>query len=68
VIEIPDDVTSFGRRTVVFLTVYTCPGVSTCTQATGRMRLRAKVAIFDESGFTAAGDRDVQVLAWSVQR
>jgi hypothetical protein len=67
VIEVADDITPFGRRTVVFLTVHVCPGTDTCS-ASGRLRLRAKVGIIDPSGSVVAGEREVTVYSWSVQR
>jgi hypothetical protein len=67
VIEVPDDVTPFGRRTVVYLNVYVCPGANTCS-ASGRLRLRAKVGIIDPSGTATAGEREMTVYSWSVQR
>jgi Tfp pilus assembly protein PilX len=67
VIRVPDDYVDFGRRTVVYLTVRVCPGASTCS-ASGRLRLRAKVGIFDLTDTPEAGDRDIMVYSWSVQR
>jgi hypothetical protein len=67
VIEVPEDVTPFGRRTVVYLTVHVCPGTASCS-ATGRLRLRVKVGIIDPTGEPVAGDRDITVYSWSVQR
>jgi hypothetical protein len=68
VIQIPDDVASFGHNTVVNLTVYVCPASSTCS-ASGQLRLRVKVGILDPSGSAASGgQRQVTVYNWSVQR
>jgi hypothetical protein len=67
VVQVPEDVTPFGRRTVVWLNVYVCPGTNTCS-ASGRLRLRAKVGILDPTGTALAGDRDMAVYSWSVQR
>jgi hypothetical protein len=56
-------------RTVVYLTVYVCPGASTCATGTGSLRLKAKVAIFDPDAAPASGGhRPITVLSWSVQR
>jgi hypothetical protein len=68
VIEVPDLAASFGRRTVIALTVYVCDGASTCSAATGRLRLRTKVDVVDPTGFPVAGSREITVLSWSVQR
>jgi hypothetical protein len=68
VIEVPDDSPGYGLRTTVYLTVYVCPGVSTCTTATGKLRLRIKVGLIDTSGVPVAGARQVTVYSWSVQR
>lgn len=68
VIEIPDDSPSFGRLTIVYLTVYVCPGSATCTTGTGTLRLRAKVGLTDQTGIAVAGQRQVTVFSWSVQR
>lgn len=57
--------TGSGRQTVVHLVVYLCPGASTCTTATGTVRLRAKVGIGDPTGAPVAGSREVTVLSWS---
>jgi hypothetical protein len=67
VIGIPDYV-PIGRRTVVTLSVYLCPGVSTCSPGTGQLRLRAKVGILDPSGIPLPGNRQITVYSWSVQR
>jgi hypothetical protein len=55
-------------RTVLYLTVYICPGTSTCTVGTGTIRLRVKVGFGDPSGTPVAGSRQVTVYTWSVQR
>jgi hypothetical protein len=58
-----------AARTVVYLTVYVCPGASTCSTGTGSLRLKAKVAIFDPKILPLPnGQRQVTVLSWSVQR
>jgi len=69
VIEVPDN--SPGYRfgdTVTYLNVYVCPGASTCSSSTGKLRLRAKVALVDPTGTVVPGARTVTVLGWSVQR
>jgi hypothetical protein len=66
VISIPSSMSS--TRTVVYLTVYVCPGVSTCTTSTGKVRLRAKVGISDPTGSAVAGKREITVYSWSNQR
>lgn len=55
-------------RTVVVLTVYVCPGQSTCTVATGRVRLKVKVGIGDPASRPVPGSRDITVYSWGVQR
>jgi hypothetical protein len=55
-------------RTVIYLTVYVCPGTSTCTVGTGAIRLRVKVGFGDPSGTPTSGARQVTVYTWSVQR
>jgi hypothetical protein len=67
VIGVPDYV-PLGRRTVVALAVYLCPGVATCSTGTGVLRLRAKVGLLDPSGSPVAGARQITVYSWSVQR
>ncbi len=60
--------TSAGRQTIVYLTVYLCPGAGTCTTASGTQRLRAKVGISDPTGTPVLGERAVTVYSWSVLR
>ncbi len=67
VIGVPDYV-SLGRRTVVYLNVYLCAGSSSCTPATGRLRLRAKVGIADPAAIPVPGARAITIYSWSVQR
>lgn len=67
VIEVPDEQPAYGLRTVVYLNVYVCPGVSTCS-ASGTLRLRAKVGILDPSGLPDPPKRQILVYSWSVQR
>jgi type II secretory pathway pseudopilin PulG len=54
-------------RTIVWLNVYVCPGVSTCNTG-GTLRLRAKVGIADSNGIAVPGTRQITVYSWSVQR
>jgi len=57
-----------GARTVVYLSVYVCPGSGTCTTG-GSLRLKAKVAVHDPRGAPEDGGyRPITVLSWSVQR
>ena len=67
VIEVPDESPSYGRRTVINLTVYVCPGSSTCSTS-GQLRLRVKVGVIDPTGTAVAGQREITVYNWSVQR
>jgi hypothetical protein len=68
VFAVPDDATSYGQRMVVRLTVFVCPGVSTCSSTTGRERLQVKVGLVDPTGTPVAGARQVTVYSWGVQR
>jgi hypothetical protein len=68
VIEVPDDSPGYALRTVVYLNVYVCPGANVCTAAAGTLRLRAKVGINDPTGTPVAGQREITVYNWSVQR
>lgn len=66
VIEVPDN--TFGSGTIVYLTVYTCPGVttSTCsTDAGAQTALYAKVLIKDATSPPTPGNRQITVLSWS---
>jgi hypothetical protein len=54
------------RRTVVYLNVFVCKGLSTCSTG-GKLELRTKVAYTDPTGLTVAGRRQVSVLSWSLQ-
>jgi hypothetical protein len=66
VIEVPDD--SPGYALGVFLNAYLCPGSSTC-DATGPIRIRAKVAVIDSTpDAPLAGRRQIQIESWSGQR
>jgi hypothetical protein len=56
-----------GARTVVYLTVYVCPGGGSCASG-GSLRLKVKVGIGDPSGLPQPGSRVVTVYSWSVQR
>lgn len=67
VIEVPDDSTGTGMRSIVYLTVYLCPNSGSCsTSAT--VRLRAKVGIADPTGVPVPGTRHITVYSWSVLR
>ena len=66
VIEVPDD--SPGFVFSVYLTVYVCPGQTTCAP-TGTPVLRTKVAYVDTDPTTPEpGRRQVVVLSWSASR
>ena len=68
-IEIPENTPGYPPTpTVVLLSVYDCPGASTCSAATGTLRLRSKVAIEDPSGAAVPGARLITVRSWSMQR
>jgi hypothetical protein len=57
-----------AARTIVNLTVYLCPGSSTCSTGTGRVRLKVKMGIGDPASAPTAGNREITVYSWSVQR
>jgi hypothetical protein len=68
VIEIPDNSPGLGiGSTIIYLTVYDCPGVSTCSSS-GRLRLRSRVLVFDPTGTPVAGSRTMNIQSWAVQR
>ncbi len=68
VIELPDNSPGFGLDgTLVQMKVYVCPGSATCS-ASGRLALKVRAQLWDDSGETVAGDRQVTVLSWSHQR
>jgi hypothetical protein len=68
VIEVPDNSPGLGfNSTVIFLTVYDCPGASTCS-AGGRLRLRSRVLVFDPGGTPVAGNRTMNIQSWAVAR
>jgi hypothetical protein len=64
---LPDDA-SLGRRTVVLLTTYLCPGEASCTTDLRRIRVRAKVGIFDPTGTVERGKRQITIYAWNLTR
>jgi hypothetical protein len=55
-------------RTVLYLTVYLCPGSNTCSSATGTSKLHAVIEVLDPSGIPVPGARQITVLSWSVLR
>jgi hypothetical protein len=57
-----------AARTVANLTVYVCQGQSTCSAATGTMRLKVKVGLGDPASKPTPGQREITVYSWSVQR
>jgi hypothetical protein len=68
VIEVPDNSPGLGvGSTVIYLTVYDCPGVSTCSSS-GRLRLRSRVVVVDPTGTPVAGSRTMNVQSWAVVR
>jgi hypothetical protein len=56
-----------GAETDVFLQVYVCPGVATCSAATGRLRLESKVGVSTAIP-VVPGARSVRVYSWATQR
>lgn len=68
-INLPDNSPGFGTSsTIVDLSVYVCTGSGTCTQASGRLGLTARVLIYDATGSPVAGSRQMKILSWSQQR
>ncbi|HZB19563.1 MAG TPA: hypothetical protein VE463_06955, partial [Blastococcus sp.] len=67
VIELPDDSPGYGPGgTIVYLTVFVCPGSSTCS-ATGEPALRARVYINDPSGTPSPPSRQMIVQSWAIE-
>ncbi|MCU1690356.1 MAG: hypothetical protein JWN20_2284, partial [Jatrophihabitantaceae bacterium] len=65
-ISLPDNSPGYGTTdTIADLTVYVCPGASTCTSS-GKVKLRARVRITDPTGTPVAGARQVTILSWSM--
>lgn len=61
-VDVPDTAASpTPIPDVMYLSVYVCPGTSTCT-ASGTLRLRAKVKL------DSVTPRTAKVLGWSIQR
>jgi hypothetical protein len=56
-----------GARTVVYLTVFVCPGGGSCSTG-GALRLKVKVGIADPSVTVMPGQREITVYSWSTQR
>ena len=56
-----------GARTVVVLNVYVCPNGGSCSSG-GTLGLKVKLGINDPSGTPHAGQRQITVYSWSVQR
>ncbi|MFC7502840.1 hypothetical protein [Nocardioides sp. GCM10030258] len=68
VIELPDNSPGFGfETTLVRLEVYVCPG-ATCTVATGKLALKARVKVFDDGAVPGPPHRQVTILNWSHTR
>jgi Tfp pilus assembly protein PilX len=73
VIVLPDDGTGYGSAgTIVDLTVYVCPSVSTnncANDASKKLLLTSRVLIYDASGVTPPTQKkQISVLSWSEQR
>ncbi|MDQ1742613.1 MAG: hypothetical protein QOE23_952, partial [Pseudonocardiales bacterium] len=69
VIEIPDNSTGFGPGgTVVYLDVYLCEAAASCSVDTSKLRLRAKVLIYDPTTVPNPPARQITIQSWSVQR
>jgi hypothetical protein len=69
VIEIPDNSPGYGPGgTVVYLEVYVCQAASTCSTATGKLGLRARVLIYDPTSTPNPPARRITIQSWAVQR
>lgn len=69
VIEIPDNSTGFGPGgTVVYLDVYLCEAAASCSVDASKLRLRAKVLIYDPTTVPNPPARQITIQSWSVQR
>ncbi|HEY0165438.1 MAG TPA: hypothetical protein VGB75_00220 [Jatrophihabitans sp.] len=69
VIEVPDNSPGFGPGgTVVYLNVYLCQAASSCTAATGKLSLRARVLIYDPTATPNPPARQITIQSWAVQR
>jgi hypothetical protein len=69
VIEIPDNSTTYGPGgTVIYLNAYICQAAATCSAATGKLGLRARVLVFDPSGSPSPPSRQIIVQSWAMQR
>lgn len=71
-ISLPDNSPGYGTAsTIVDLTVYVCPDVTTSdcsTHASRRLQLTARVQITDPGGTPIAGQRQITVLSWGMRR
>jgi hypothetical protein len=69
VIEVPDNSTGYGPGgTVVYLNVYLCQAASTCSAATGKLGLRARVLVYDPTSVPNPPARQITIQSWAVQR
>ncbi len=69
VIEIPDNSPGFGPGgTVVYLDVYLCEAAASCSVDASKLRLRAKVLIYDPTTVPNPPARQITIQSWSVQR
>jgi hypothetical protein len=69
VIEVPDNSTGYGPGgTVVYLNVYLCQAASTCSAASGKLGLRARVLLYDPTTVPSPPARQITIQSWSVQR
>jgi hypothetical protein len=69
VIEIPDNSTTYGPGgTVLYLNAYICQAAATCSAATGKLGLRARVLLYDPSGTPSPPSRQIIVQSWAMQR
>jgi hypothetical protein len=69
VIEVPDNSPGFGPGgTVVYLKVYLCEAAASCSAASGKLSLRARVLIYDPTATPNPPARQITIQSWAVQR
>jgi hypothetical protein len=69
VIEVPDNSPGFGPGgTVVYLNVYLCQAAPSCSAASGKLGLRARVLIYDPTTTPNPPARQITIQSWAVQR
>jgi len=71
-ISLPDNSLGYGTAsTIIVLSVYVCPGVTTSTcssDASKKLQLTARVQVYDPTGTPVAGARQMNVISWGMRR